>query len=116
MKRPHSFCHYSQCVHVQSAVCFVEYGQCRVKHCHLEYLVTFLLTAGKSDIDLSLGKLRTHLDECHLLSHKFKEVTAFDRVLTICLAFGVDGGFHEVGDGHARYFDRILERHEDAGP
>ena len=116
MQRTHTLCDDSERIHIKSAVRLVKNGQSRVEHSHLENLVTLLFTTGKTDIDLSLRKLGTHLDERHLLPHKFQEITGFHRIEPLRLSLGIDSCLHKIRDSDTRNFDRILERHEDSGP
>ena len=62
-------------IHVQAAVSLVEYGQHRVEHRHLEYLIALLLSSGESYIDFALGEFALHLHHGHLLLHHLDELS-----------------------------------------
>ena len=116
MKCVHAVCYDAEGVHIESAVCLVKYSQCRIQHGHLENLVTLLLTARESHIHLTLGKLRLHLHERHLLTHQLQEVSRLERLETLACAMRIHRSLHEVRYRHSRNLHRILERQEYACP
>ena len=85
MQRVHSVGHNLERIHVQATVRLVEDRKGRIEHRHLEDLVPLFLSTGETDVDLALGELRLHLDESHLLLHKFQKITGFHRLLPLSL-------------------------------
>ena len=97
-----------------SRVGLVEDGEGGVEHSHLEDFVLLLLAAAEAFVDRAVGKVGGHFDNLFLFFHEFEELGTGEGVETAVFALLIDSGTHEVGDGHARYFDGILEAKENA--
>ena len=109
MKRIHTICHNAESINIKTAVCLVEDGESRVEHGHLEDLITLLLTSRETHIHLTLSKFRLHLNESHLLTHKFKEVSSLQRLKPLACTMSVYCSLHEICYSNSRYLHRILE-------
>ena len=105
-------CDNAHGINVKARVGLVEDRELWLKHCHLEYLVAFLLSSAKALVDGPPGKLAVESHQLPLLAHELYEVCGVEWLKPLILPLLVDGGFHEVGHRHTRYLHRILERQE----
>jgi hypothetical protein len=101
-------------VNVEAGVGFVEDGERRLQHGHLENLITLLLAAGEAFVDGTLEQVVLEFEELHLLLHEREEFDGVHFLLAAMLADFVVGGLEEVGAVHAGNLDGILEGEEDA--
>ena len=103
-------------VDVQTGIGFVEQGEGRLQHGHLQDFAALFLAAGESLVDRARGEIPRHLEEIHFLV-KLGVIFGGLQFLTLGQA-RLQGGTEEVGDGHPGNFARVLEGEENtlAGP
>ena len=114
MKHVYAICHNAHCIYVKTRIGLVEYGESRLKHSHLEYLVTLLLAAREALVYRAVGKLCVELNNLTLCFHQFDELGSRERGKSLILSLFIDSSLHEVCHRDTRNLHRILEREEKA--
>src|SRR5437867_2610568 len=110
----HARGHDAQRVDVEAGIGFVEDGELRLQHGHLENLVSLFFAAGEADINGALEQVFLEIEQLHLFLHDGEEFHGVEFGLPAVLATLVERGAEEVGAVHARNLDRVLKGEEDA--
>ena len=97
-------------VHIQAGVRFVQDGQARLQHQHLQYLGLLLLTAGEAHVQVAVGVALVHIQQGHGVLQLFLEVPQPQAAAGLLLQRRADKG----AEGDAGHLQRVLERQEDA--
>src|SRR3954471_14666263 len=115
LQRVHAVCDDPQGIDVEPRVGLVEHGQLGPLERELEDLHALLLAAREALVEVAGGELARHLGQRHRRLDGRAELLQRDRVLAALLTVRVHDRAQVLRDGHARYRDRVLERHEQAG-
>ena len=102
----------AQSIYIKAGIRFVENGESRFQHSHLEYFVTFLLTAAEAFIHATVGKFVVQFDNGAFLAHQFQEFAGRQGGQMAVFTLFVDSGTHKVHHRNPRYIHRCLERKE----
>ena len=98
-----------QRVNVQAGIRFVENGEPRLQHGHLENLVALLLAARKALVHGSVHQLLVHLQQLHLLLVVGQKIHGVQLVLAAVFADRVQGRAQKIRVADARNLHRILK-------
>jgi hypothetical protein len=104
-----------QGVDVEARVSFVEYGQMRFQHRHLQDLVAFFLAAGETLVDRAIQKTVVHAEQCHPVLHIVEEIDGIHLGFAASAALAVERGAQQLHIGDTGNLHRILKRQEDTG-
>ena len=108
----HALRHNFQCVDVEAGIRFIQDGQLRFEHGHLENLVAFLFAAGEPIVHRALQAIFRQMKNFHFFLHQRQEFHRVEFRLALVLADFVERGFQKVSRVHSRNLDRILKREE----
>ena len=108
----HTLCHDTHRIDIKARVGLVEDAQLRLEHCHLEDLITLLLTTAEALVHGTVSQLGVEFHDLALLALQLQKLSGIHRLQALILALLVDGSLHEVGHRHTRNLHRILEREE----
>ena len=100
-------------IDIQSRVGFIQDGEHRFHHGHLQNLVPLLLPAREAFIDAAIEKTLVHMHEFHLVAHQAQEFKGIQFLFTTMLSQGVDSRFQEIDVVDTRDFNRILKCEKD---
>src|SRR5579885_3236990 len=103
-------------VDVEAGVGFIEDGEPRLQHRHLEDLVALLLAAGEPFVDGATEETIIHLHQPDPLLDQLQKLDGVELRLAAVLADGVERGLHQVNVVDAGDFDRVLEGQKHALP
>jgi len=103
-----------QRVDVEPGIGLVEHAELGLEQRHLQDLVALLLAAGKADVDRPAQHLRLDPEPLRDFPQPLHEIRNGEFRLAALFALRVDRGAQEVHAGHARDFQGILERQEQA--
>src|SRR6476469_114305 len=98
----------------EAGIGLVEHCKPRLEDRHLQNFVAFFLAAGEADINRAAQHLLVDTEMFGRLAHQFHELRRGKLGLAAGLTLGVERGAQEGHSGDAGYFDRVLERQEQA--
>ena len=105
--------HNAERINVKTRVRFVQDGECRFEHCHLEDFVALAFATRETLIDPTAHEVSIETHELALFAKHLEKIGGRERLLTEVFTLCVDGCAHEVGHRNTWNFDGSLERHED---
>ena len=103
--------HRTQGIDVETGVRLIEDGVLRLQHGQLQHFQALFLTARKTVVEVARKKGVVHIERIEL---GVDELAKLGR-RKIVRPHRLSRRAHEVGDRHARYRGRVLEREEEPG-
>ena len=102
-------------IDIETRIGFIENGELRLQHQHLQDFVALLLAAGEAFVDAARQKGFAHLHELHLLPDQRQEFVGIDLGFAGGLALGVERRLQQIDIVDAGNFHRVLKAEKQAG-
>src|SRR6185437_6313513 len=111
----HTTCNDPERIDIKTGIGLIKDCQSRFKQCHLQYFVSFLLSARKTFIDTAIKKIRVHFEQFHFLTYKILKLQRIQFLPSALRLYGIVCKAQEMTVGDAGYLDRILKSQKYAG-